>query len=122
MARYAVRSEPVRYRFEGEQISACLYRPQVPNPQPGLLLIQEGWELDNQAKGVAERLAHVGYVTLAVDRTPASSGASPRGAYPPRQRGTQSVGQAVRGERSPRVIRARQNRARQLRGCARGRL
>jgi dienelactone hydrolase len=67
MARYAVRSEPVRFRAGGEQIYACLYRPQLPNPQPGLLLIQEGWELGNQAKGMAERLAHVGYVTLAVD-------------------------------------------------------
>jgi len=80
MTRYAVTSEPVRYRAAGESLSACLYRPQLPNPQPGLLLIQEGWELDNHAKGVAERLAHVGYVTLAVDAHPGELESPPAGA------------------------------------------
>ena len=80
MTRYAVISEPVRYRTAGELLSACLYRPQLPNPQPGLLLIQDGWELDNHAKGVAERLAHVGYVTLAVDAHPGELESPPAGA------------------------------------------
>ena len=73
MARYEVRSEPVRYRAAGELFSACLYRPRLSRPQPGLLLIQDGWEFDNHARGVAERLAHVGYVTLEWTRIPASS-------------------------------------------------
>lgn len=98
MARYEVRSELVRYRVAGEseafrlaqrragdlsssageRLSACLYRPLLPNPQPGLLLIQEGW--DNQARGMAERLAHVGYVTLAVDAYPGELESPPAGA------------------------------------------
>lgn len=80
MARYAVRSEPVRFRFEGELLAACLYLPQLPNPQPGLLFILAGWGLDNQALGMAERLAHVGYVTLAVDAHPGEPERPPAGA------------------------------------------
>ena len=89
MARYAVRSEPVRIRAaggpetpglrNGELYAACLYRPRLPNPQPGLLLVQAESALDNQAKGVAERLAHVGYVTLAVDAQQAELERPPNG-------------------------------------------
>jgi carboxymethylenebutenolidase len=67
MTRYDVRSEPVYYSVNGELVGACLYRPQLANPQPALVVIQEWWGLNNQIKGVAERFAHVGYVSLAVD-------------------------------------------------------
>ena len=67
MARYAVRSEPVRFRAGDELVAACLYLPKLSRPQPGLLFVMAGGALESQALGMAERLAHVGYVTLAVD-------------------------------------------------------
>jgi dienelactone hydrolase len=77
--RYAVLSEPVRYSAAGELFGSCLYRPMLPNPQPGLPVIQEGWELNKQVKGVTERLAHVGYVSLAVDANRSELERSPNG-------------------------------------------
>lgn len=67
MARYAAHGEPVRYRAGGASIGACLYRPALPSPQPGIVLLHDEPGVDNHVLGLAERFAHVGYVTLAVD-------------------------------------------------------
>jgi len=66
VARYAARGEPVRYRAGGDWHGACLYRPELPSPQPAIVLLHDEAGVDNQFLGLAERFAHVGYVTLAV--------------------------------------------------------
>ncbi len=67
MARYEVRAQPVRYRVDRQLAGACLYRPLLPDPQPAVLVVHDEVGVSNQLLGVAERYAHVGYVTLAVD-------------------------------------------------------
>jgi carboxymethylenebutenolidase len=67
MTRYSARAEPVRYRSGGEWIGACLFRPELSAPQPGVMLLPDVPGVDTRFLGLAERFAHVGYVTLAVD-------------------------------------------------------
>ncbi|MBI5876139.1 MAG: dienelactone hydrolase family protein [Chloroflexi bacterium] len=77
MARYAARGEPVRYRVEGTWIGACLFRPDLQPPQPAIVLLHDEPGVDNHFLGLAERFAHVGYVTLAVDLYRGTVPASP---------------------------------------------
>jgi dienelactone hydrolase len=57
----------VRYAVNSDWLAACLYRPQLAGPQAGILVIAEDGTGGSQIQGVAERYAHVGYVTLLVD-------------------------------------------------------
>lgn len=67
MARYPVKAETVRYPVDSDRVAACLYRPQLAGLQAGILVIAEDGTGGSQIQGVAERYAHVGYVTLLVD-------------------------------------------------------
>ena len=67
MARYPVKAEMVRYAVNSDWLAACLYRPGLAGTQAGVLVIAEDGTGGSQIQGVAERYAHVGYVTLLVD-------------------------------------------------------
>ncbi len=67
MARYAARGEAVRYHSNGAWVGACLFRPELASPQPAIVLLPDEPGVDNHFLGLAERFAHVGYVTFAVD-------------------------------------------------------
>ncbi|MBI3803620.1 MAG: dienelactone hydrolase family protein [Nitrospirae bacterium] len=60
-------STMVEYEVEGKALSAFLCRPKPPGRYPGLILIQEWWGLNDQIKGVAQRLAKENLVVLAPD-------------------------------------------------------
>src|SRR6266705_2875609 len=51
-----------------EPFTGYLAKPEGKGPFPGVIVIQEWWGLNDQIKGVADRLASEGYVALAPDR------------------------------------------------------
>jgi carboxymethylenebutenolidase len=51
----------------GEKIGSYLAKPIGKGPFPAVILIHEWWGLNDQIKGIADRLAADGYVALAVD-------------------------------------------------------
>jgi carboxymethylenebutenolidase len=53
--------------FGDEQVNGYLVRPRVPGSLPGLVLIHEAGGLGEHIRDVADRLANVGHVVLAVD-------------------------------------------------------
>jgi carboxymethylenebutenolidase len=65
--RYLASHERIQYSVRGKQVDGCLFRPQITLPQPAIVVLHEWWGVNTQMLGVAERYAHVGYVTLAVD-------------------------------------------------------
>ena len=54
-------------RPDGEGLDAWLAEPTAGSAAPGLVVIQEWWGLNDQIKGVAERLAGAGYRALVPD-------------------------------------------------------
>lgn len=61
-------SEILRYEADGLSMESHLYLPQdVSTPRPGILVFPEAPGLSDHAKSRAERLAGLGYVTLACD-------------------------------------------------------
>ena len=50
-----------------ETINAYLVRPQAPGFHPGVVIVHEWWGLNDQIKGVADRLAEEGYVAIVPD-------------------------------------------------------
>jgi len=50
-----------------EKIAGYLAKPAGKGPFPALLLVHEWWGLNDQIKGIADRLAGEGYLALAVD-------------------------------------------------------
>jgi carboxymethylenebutenolidase len=50
-----------------EKIAGYLVKPSGKGPFPALVLVHEWWGLNDQIKGIADRLAGEGYVALAVD-------------------------------------------------------
>src|SRR3990172_2251140 len=50
-----------------QKFSAYLARPEGKAPYPGMLVVHEWWGLNDNIKGMADRLAGLGYVALAVD-------------------------------------------------------
>jgi carboxymethylenebutenolidase len=54
-------------RPDGKEVSGYLAEPAQPNGAPGVVVIQEWWGLNDQIRGVAERLASAGYVALVPD-------------------------------------------------------
>ncbi len=54
-------------RPDGEALDAWLAEPAAGSAAPGLVVIQEWWGLNDQIKGVAERLAGAGYRALVPD-------------------------------------------------------
>jgi carboxymethylenebutenolidase len=54
-------------RPDGEGLDAWLAEPAAGSSAPGLVVIQEWWGLNDQIRGVAERLAGAGYRALVPD-------------------------------------------------------
>jgi len=47
------------------EMSAYVARPSAPGKNPGLMLFQEAWGVNAHIRGLAERFAQAGYVTIA---------------------------------------------------------
>ena len=54
-------------RPDGQSVQGYLAEPASPQGAPGVVVIQEWWGLNDQIRGVAERLAAAGYVALVPD-------------------------------------------------------
>jgi carboxymethylenebutenolidase len=54
-------------RPDGQQLSGYLAEPAQASGAPGVVVIQEWWGLNDQIRGVADRLAHAGYLALVPD-------------------------------------------------------
>ena len=54
-------------RPDGGAVPAYLVEPANPDGAPAIVIIQEWWGLNDQIKGVAERLAQSGYIALVPD-------------------------------------------------------
>jgi carboxymethylenebutenolidase len=54
-------------RPDGKNLEGYLATPDKPEGAPGVVVIQEWWGLNDQIRGVADRLADCGYVALVPD-------------------------------------------------------
>src|SRR6266850_7852641 len=63
----ARRGRTVSLRSDATALKGYLVKPEGKGPFPGVVVIQEWWGLNDQIKGVADRLASEGYVALAPD-------------------------------------------------------
>ena len=54
-------------RPDGQSVNGYLAEPGQAATAPGMVVIQEWWGLNNQIKGVADRLANAGYRALVPD-------------------------------------------------------
>jgi carboxymethylenebutenolidase len=54
-------------RPDGKDVQGYLAKPQKTEGAPGIVVIQEWWGLNDQIRGVADRLARAGYVALVPD-------------------------------------------------------
>ena len=54
-------------RPDGQQLQGYLAKPEKPEGAPAIVVIQEWWGLNDQIRGVADRLAAAGYLALVPD-------------------------------------------------------
>ncbi|SDS23770.1 dienelactone hydrolase family protein [Pseudomonas oryzae] len=54
-------------RPDGQELQGYLATPSHTEGAPAIVVIQEWWGLNDQIKGVADRLAHLGYLALVPD-------------------------------------------------------
>ncbi|HEY3598390.1 MAG TPA: dienelactone hydrolase family protein [Paraburkholderia sp.] len=54
-------------RPDGKEVSGYLAKPQNAQGAPAIVVVQEWWGLNDQIRGVADRLAQSGYVALVPD-------------------------------------------------------
>ena len=54
-------------RPDGKELQGYLAEPAQPNGAPAVVVIQEWWGLNDQIRGVADRLANAGYLALVPD-------------------------------------------------------
>ena len=54
-------------RPDGQELQGYLAEPAQPNGAPAVVVIQEWWGLNDQIRGVADRLASAGYLALVPD-------------------------------------------------------
>ena len=54
-------------RPDGQELQGYLAEPAQPNGAPAVVVIQEWWGLNDQIRGVADRLATAGYLALVPD-------------------------------------------------------
>jgi len=54
-------------RPDGQELQGYLAEPAHPNGAPAVVVIQEWWGLNDQIRGVADRLAGAGYIALVPD-------------------------------------------------------
>ena len=60
--------EKITYRRpDGKECNAYYAIPAAAETAPGVVVLQEWWGLNDQIKGVADRLAEVGYRALVPD-------------------------------------------------------
>jgi carboxymethylenebutenolidase len=59
--------QDVKFKSGDEEISAYVARPKGDGPHPGVVVIQEWWGLNDQIRGVGDRLAKEGLLALCVD-------------------------------------------------------
>jgi len=60
--------EKITYRRpDGKECNAYCAMPAAGETAPGVVVLQEWWGLNDQIKGVADRLAEVGYRALVPD-------------------------------------------------------
>ena len=64
-------------RPDGQSVAGYLADPAQGAAAPGTVVIQEWWGLNDQIKGVADRLATAGYRALVPDSTAARSPSRP---------------------------------------------
>lgn len=63
-----IKTQEIRYRAEGKEMVGYLAEPAVPKPgNPAVLVVHEWWGQTDYPRKRAERLAQMGYITLAVD-------------------------------------------------------
>jgi carboxymethylenebutenolidase len=63
----AIKRETVTIEVDGEKVQAYLAEPAGVAFYPGVVVIHEWWGLNGQIKGVADRLAGLGYLAIAPD-------------------------------------------------------
>lgn len=54
-------------RPDGQELQGYLAKPEKPEGAPAVVVIQEWWGLNDQIRGVADRLAQCGYIALVPD-------------------------------------------------------
>lgn len=54
-------------RPDGQELQGYLAEPTRPDGAPAVVVIQEWWGLNDQIRGVADRLAHAGFLALVPD-------------------------------------------------------
>ena len=54
-------------RPDGQSVNGYLAEPAAPKGAPAIVVIQEWWGLNDQIRGVADRLASAGYIALVPD-------------------------------------------------------
>lgn len=59
--------EMVGFETGGEIVRGYLAQPKLEGARPGIVLIHEWWGLNDQIKGVADRLGALGFLTIAPD-------------------------------------------------------
>jgi carboxymethylenebutenolidase len=57
----------VSFKVGDETVQAYLAQPKPAGPHPGVVVIQEWWGLNDQIKGVADRVAALGYAAIVPD-------------------------------------------------------
>src|SRR5215475_1740915 len=63
-----MKSQPLDYTHEGITFRGhMVHDPARTSPLPGVLVVHEAWGIGDHVKERAEKLAELGYVTLAVD-------------------------------------------------------
>jgi carboxymethylenebutenolidase len=67
LAAFAADGKSVSYKSGNETVQGMLYAPAGKGPFPGIVVIHEWWGLNDWVKEQASKLAHEGYVALAVD-------------------------------------------------------
>ncbi len=59
--------EMITFQAGGEKVGGYLARPTIPGHRPGVVVVHEWWGLNNQIKGVADRLAELGFLAIVPD-------------------------------------------------------
>jgi carboxymethylenebutenolidase len=63
---------------DGQAVQGYLAEPQQPQGAPAVVVIQEWWGLNDQIRGVADRLAAAGFTALVPDLYRGKSTSRPR--------------------------------------------
>jgi carboxymethylenebutenolidase len=67
VSTFGATPKEVSYKSGDETVKGILYTPEGKGPFPGIIVIHEWWGLNDQIKGVTDRLAAEGYLAIAPD-------------------------------------------------------